>query len=127
LWWVIGVTVTVGVVFAAFGHGPDVLRGAAAPAAAAGVSWVAIRRAWRRAPEALWPLMLKAFPVKALFFAGYVVVVFAVLRAEVVPFVSSFTVSFLATHLTEAWCLRRLLVSEGPMRRQTARGRTRVE
>jgi len=59
----------------------------------------------------VWPLMVKAVPVKALFDVGYVVVVFTVLRAEVVPFVSSFTVCFLATHLTEAWCVRRLLMS----------------
>ncbi len=109
LWWVIGLTVGVGVVALASGYGPDVLRGVAAPAAAAGVSWVVTTRAWRRGPEALWPLMLRAFPVKALFFLGYVGFVLGVLGARVVPFVTSFTVAFLATHLTEAYCLRRLV------------------
>jgi len=111
LWGVIAGTVLVGVAVAVSGRGPDVLRGAVAPAVVAAVSWVAIRRAYYRAPETVWPLMVKAFPAKAVFFVGYVVVVLRVLGADVVPFVSSFTVCFLATHLTEAWCVRRLLMS----------------
>jgi hypothetical protein len=68
-------------------------------------------RTWAREPSALLPWMLKAFWVKALFFVAYVVVVLAVLDVRLRPFVLSFTVTFLVTHLAEAFELRRLMAT----------------
>ena len=66
-------------------------------------------RAWRRSPDALLPLMLKAFPAKVVFFVGYVGLVLGTTDVRLVPFVGSFASVFLLTHLTEAVYLRRLL------------------
>lgn len=86
-----------------------VALGIAGPVIAGAVSWRMTTRTWAKDPPALLPWMLRAFAVKALFFVGYVVVVLAVFGAELRPFVLSFTVAFLAAHLAEAYCLRRLM------------------
>jgi hypothetical protein len=114
LWWAIGVLMVIGSSVVAAGHGTGVLLGVAAPAVVAGVSWVAMTRTWSRAPEALWPLMLKAFVAKALFFVGYSGIVLGVMEARALPFVIGFAASFLVTHLTEALYLRRLLATGLP-------------
>ena len=86
-----------------------VVLGIAGPVIAAVVSWRMTKRTWGRDPAALLPLMLRAFWVKALFFVAYVVVVLTMSGARLRPFVLSFTVTFLATHLAEAFELRRLM------------------
>ena len=83
--------------------------GIAGPAIAGVVSWSLTTRTWAREPAALLPFMLRAFAVKVLFFVTYVVVVLAVFDAGLRPFVVSFTVTFLAAHLAEAYCLRHLM------------------
>ena len=56
----------------------------------------------------LTSLMLKLFAGKMVFFAVYVAVMLGVLGLRPVPFVASFTISFIASHLIEAFSLRRL-------------------
>ena len=86
-----------------------VVLGVAGPLIAGVVSWRMTTRTWARDHAALLPWMLRAFAVKALCFVVYVVVVLGVLDVTLRPFVLSFTVTFLATHLAEAYCLRRLM------------------
>lgn len=110
LWWVIGLAVAagVGVFGAGYGHREAVALGIAGPVMVAGASWTLTSRTWARDPVAVLPLMLRAFAVKALFFVAYVVVMLGVFDQRLRPFVISFTSTFLATHLAEAYCLRRL-------------------
>jgi hypothetical protein len=111
LWWVIGLTVSAGAAMVLMGRGSEVLLGAVAPAAAAGGSWKAMARTWTERPEALLAVTMKAFAAKVVFFAGYVAAVLGVFDVRPLPFVISFTAAFLVTHLTEAWCLQRMLAS----------------
>lgn len=74
-------------------------------------SWELAERAYRRRPESLTALMMGAFAGKMLFFGAYVAVVLRVLAVSPVPFVVSFTGYFIALHVAEALCLRRLFAS----------------
>jgi len=111
LWWVMVVTVAVGVgVFGAgYDHRGAVVVGMAGPLLVSAVSWTMTTRTWAREQAAVLPLMLRAFAVKALFFVAYVAVMLAVFEVRLRPFVLSLTVTFLATHLAEAYCLRQLM------------------
>jgi hypothetical protein len=89
--------------------GPEVLLGMIGPLAAASVTWVMMERTYRRDPERLTPLMLKAFAIKMVFFGVYVTVALNGLALRPRPFVGSFVAYFIALHLTEALWLRRLI------------------
>ncbi len=112
LWWVSGVALSVGLGALWFGYGRGgeaVFLGVAGPVAVAGASWTMTTRIWSRDHVALLPWMLRAFAAKTVFFVGYVVVMLRGFDARPMPFVVSLTVTFLATHLAEAYCLRRLM------------------
>lgn len=114
LWWVmsIGAGVAAGVGVFGSGLGPvrvAVISGITGPLMVAGASWMATTRTWARDPVALLPLLLRAFALKTLVFVAYVVVMVGVFDMRLRPFVISFTVMFLAAHLAEAYCLRRLM------------------
>ncbi len=87
---------------------PEIVLGMVGPLAVAAGTWVMTERTYRRNPEGLTPLMIKAFAVKVLFFGGYVAMMLAVVQLRPVPFVASFTSYFIALHLTEALMMRRL-------------------
>jgi hypothetical protein len=95
---------------AVFGRaiGRDVAFGMAAPLAAVVVTWVLVVRAHRRGPAAVTSVMLQGFVGKMIFFGVYVVAVWTQARPEPVPFIASFTGSFLALYLVEAMLLGRL-------------------
>jgi hypothetical protein len=90
----------------------EILLGIIGPLVVASVSWVLMERTHKRDPERLTPLMVKAFAGKMVFFGVYVAVALGVLSLRPVPFIVSFTSSFVALHLVEALCLRRLLASK---------------
>jgi hypothetical protein len=94
-----------------FGSGvrTEVVLGLLAPLLATGVTWVLTERVYRRHPERLTPLMVKAFGTKLVFFGGFVVFALKGLRVQPVPFMLSFTGGFVALYLTEALALRQLL------------------
>ena len=56
--------------------------------------------------------MIAGFAGKMVFFGAYVAVVIKGLSQPAVPFVVSFTGSFIALHVIEALALRRLLASD---------------
>ena len=94
-----------------------VVLGIVGPLLVAAVSWVAAVRTWRREPQRLTAVMMAAFAGKMVFFAAYVAFMLSVLSLRPVPFVASFTISFIALHLVEALALRRLLSASAGLRR----------
>ena len=88
--------------------GLAVFFGMLAPLVAACVSWVLAERAYRREPTALTSLMVSAFALKFVLFGVYVAVCLKVVRVMPVLFVVSFSSYFIALHLVEAVCLKRL-------------------
>ena len=81
------------------------------PLAAAVLSWGAMLRKFRKHPDRLTALMIKAFGAKMVFFAVFITVLVVFGSAEPVPFVCSFGFYFIALHLTEAVGLYRLQAS----------------
>jgi hypothetical protein len=89
-------------------NGVELFFGMIAPLAVAGGTWMLAERTYRRAPVQLTSVMVTAFAGKLVFFGGYVAVMLGVVQLRPVPFIASFTASFVALHLAEAFCLRRL-------------------
>jgi hypothetical protein len=91
-------------------HAPrtEWLAGMLGPLVAVAISWVAIERAHRRDASQVGAVLLVAFPVKALFFAGYVAVMLRGFAMRPVPFIVSFTCYFVALYAVEALLLQRL-------------------
>ena len=87
------------------------LYGMVAPLVVAISTWRLTERTYRRDPQALTGMMMAGFAGKMVFFGVYVAVVIKGLSQPVVPFVVSFTGSFIALHLIEALALRRLFAS----------------
>jgi hypothetical protein len=87
------------------------LYGIAGPLVVGVATWLLAERTYRRDPQALTGLMMAGFAGKMAFFGAYVAVVIKGLSQPVVPFVVSFTGSFIALHLIEALALRRLFAS----------------
>ena len=88
------------------------LLGVAGPLAVAIGTWLLAARTFRRNPEALTGVMIAGFGGKMVFFGAYVAVMIKVLSLPAVPFVATFTGSFIVLHLIEALALRRLFASE---------------
>jgi hypothetical protein len=115
LWWVIAVAISAGVGASISGSGDDAVRavwlGIAGPVVMAAASWTLTTRTWARDKAALLPLMLRAFAVKVMCVVAYVIVMVKVADARPMPFLLSFIATYLATHLAEAYCLRRLMAA----------------
>ena len=113
VWWVIAIAMGTGLGASVAGFDGAVVRavwlGIAGPVVVAGSSWTLTTRTWARDKAALLPVMFRAFVVKVLFVVAYVVVMLKVADAWPAPFLLSFIVTFLATHLAEAFELRRLM------------------
>jgi hypothetical protein len=60
------------------------------------------------APAQLTAVMVKAFAVKMLFFAGYVAVMLRGLDLQPTAFVVGFTAFFIGVYVMEAWLFARL-------------------
>lgn len=86
----------------------DMLLGMVGPLVVASVTWVLAERTYRRHPERLTSVMVTSFAGKLVFFGAYLAVMLKVLSLRAVPFVVSFTASFIALHLAEAFWFRRL-------------------
>jgi hypothetical protein len=95
------------------GNGREILLGLLAPLLVTIGSWVAAERTYRRDPERLTSVMISGFAGKLVLFGAYVaVVVTTVPDLAPRPFVVSFTVFFIALHMAEAICLRRLFAGD---------------
>jgi hypothetical protein len=89
----------------------EIWLGMLAPLAVVIVTWTLIERVYKRQPERLTSMMMKAFVGKLVFFGAYVGLAIGVLRVQPIPFIVSFTTCFIALHLIEALCMKRLFVS----------------
>src|SRR5829696_6706631 len=74
------------------------------------VSWLAMVRAYRSAPERLTSVMMLGFGAKLLFFGLYVAVMVRVVGLRPVPFVTVFTGYFIALYAMQALFLKRLML-----------------
>lgn len=86
----------------------EILLGLLAPLAAALGSWRLMERAYRRGPEQLTRLMVRAFVGKLVLFGLYMILAVGVLSLDAAWFAGSFTISFVVLHLAEAAQLQRL-------------------
>ena len=108
-----GVVLTASVVVAA--AAPDsaleVLAGMAGPLVVGVGSLVLMDRTYKRSPERLTRLMVKALLAKLVFFGVYMMLAASMLSLDALWFAGSFTVSFVALHLAEALHLQRLFAA----------------
>ena len=114
--WMIGASVTAWLAAVAlFGTatGVAVFFGMIGPLTMATTTWVLTERTYRLNPDRLTSLMVAGFAGKMVFFGVYVTVMLRLLSLPPVPFVASFTSYFIALHMTEALCLRRLFSADG--------------
>jgi len=113
--WMIGASVLSWLVAAAFvgvANGVAVWFGMIGPLLVAGTTWLLMERTYRDNPGGLTSLMVAAFAGKMVFFGAYVTVMLRLLSLPPVPFVAGFTSYFIALHVTEALCLRRLFAAD---------------
>ncbi|MCE2539015.1 MAG: hypothetical protein J4G16_01115 [Acidobacteria bacterium] len=86
----------------------EILLGLLAPLAVTLGSWRMMERAYRRSPEQLARLMVRAFVGKLVLFGIYVTLAVGVLALDAAWFIGSFAISFVVLHLAEAVELQRL-------------------
>jgi hypothetical protein len=86
----------------------EVLFGMLGPLAAVSATWLIAEWGYRQRPRELTSLMMGAFLLKMVFFAGYVAIMLRVAGFRPVPFVASFASYFIALYLMEALYLKRL-------------------
>jgi len=91
----------------------DAALGMAGPLVAVVVTWVLVVRAHRRSAADVTRVMVQGFAGKMVFFGVYVVAVWRQAGPDPIPFIASFTGSFLMLYLAEAILLDRLFRS-GP-------------
>jgi hypothetical protein len=102
--------------------GKEIGIGMLGPLAAGLVSWIAMERQYRKRPEGLTGLMIKAFAAKIVFFALYIVILLKTGWVRPIPFVISFLGYFLSLHIVEAIGLRRLQAAGISASSETDRG-----
>ena len=86
----------------------EVFFGMLGPLVAVSATWIRAEWIYRQRPAELTSLMLAAFLLKMVFFAGYVAIMLRVAGFRPIPFVASFTGYFIGLYLMEALCLKRL-------------------
>ena len=86
----------------------EIMLGLLAPLMVALGSWRLMESAYRRSPERLARLMVRAFLGKLVFFGVYVMMAVGALALDAAWFIGSFAVSFIVLHLAEAVQLQRL-------------------
>jgi len=89
----------------------EVLYGFLAPLMVVVVSWLVVKRAYRANAAGLLPVLLVGMVLKLVFLAAYAAVMLRVLHLQPIPFVATFTASFIVLHNIEALLMRRLFIS----------------
>ena len=90
----------------------EVVYGFLAPLLVVAVSWLTVKRAYRANPAGLMPVLLVGMVLKLMFLAVYAAVMLRVLHLRPIPFMATFTASFIVLHNIEALLMRRLFTSE---------------
>ena len=91
----------------------EMLFGMLGPLAAVSATWVLAEWIYRHRPAEMTSLMLAAFLLKAIFFAGYVVIMLRIAGFRPIPFVGSFTGYFIGLYVIEALYLKRMFSNLG--------------
>lgn len=97
-----------GAALVAPGKALEVALGVTGPLVVAVVSLVLMDRSYKRSPERLTRLLVRAFLAKLVLFGLYMAVTVSMLALDPIWFAGSFTVSFVSLHLAEALHLQRL-------------------
>ena len=100
-----------GVAALAPGAALEVGLGVAGPLVVAVGSLAMMDRTYKRSPERLTRLLVRAFLAKLVFFGLYMAATVSMLALDPIWFAGSFTVSFVTLHLAEALHLQRLYTS----------------
>ena len=87
----------------------EIMLGLVAPLVVALGSWRLMESAYRRSPERLSRLMVRAFLGKLVFFGVYLTVTVGAFPLDRTWFIGAFAISFVVLHLAEAAQLQRLL------------------
>ena len=113
LWLTAAVVVAAGVGAAAAAPGAalEIALGVAGPLVVAVGSLVLMDRAYKRGPEHLTRLMVRAFLAKLGFFGLYMALTVSLLSLDPIWFAASFAVAFVTLHLAEALHLQRLITA----------------
>lgn len=93
------------------GAAPELLLGMASPIVVGVGSLVLMDRTYRKSPERLTRLMVRALLAKLIVFGVYVAAAVSMLSLDALWFAGSFTASFVVLHLVEALHLQRLFTS----------------
>ena len=91
-----------------------VVLGVVGPLAAVLVTWMVVKRIWRARPELLTGVMVAGFAGKMVFFGAYVTAMLTLVALPAIPFVISFTISFIALYAMEAVWMQRLFANPRP-------------
>lgn len=110
IWVAVALVIATGAVAAALvpGAALEVLLGMAGPVVVGVGSLVLMDRTYKRSPELLTRLMVRAFLAKLVVFGLYMTGAVSMLSLDAIWFAGSFTAAFVVLHLAEAIHLRRL-------------------
>ncbi len=110
IWVAVALVIAAGVVAAALvpGAALEVLLGMAGPVVVGVGSLVLMDRTYKRSPELLTRLMVRAFLAKLVVFGLYMTGAVSMLSLDAIWFAGSFTAAFVVLHLAEAIHLQRL-------------------
>ena len=86
----------------------EIWLGMLGPLVSATASWVFMKRQYRRQPQGMTRLLIKAFAAKMVFFGIYIAVIVIIELVRPIPFVISFAGYYIALHIMEAIGLRHL-------------------
>jgi len=109
--WMIGASVLswmVVTMIAARPVNPELLWGMIGPLASAVMTWIAVERTHRSAPERVMGVLMAGFGAKLVFFGLYLAVMLRVVELRVVPFSVAFVGYIIALYVLEALFLKRL-------------------
>ena len=110
IWVAVALVIAAGAVAAALvpGAALEVLLGMAGPVVVGVGSLVLMDRTYKRSPELLTRLMVRAFLAKLVVFGLYMTGAVSMLSLDAIWFAGSFTAAFVGLHLAEAIHLQRL-------------------
>jgi hypothetical protein len=93
---------------------PELFWGMLGPLFSAVVTWVAVARTHRLAPERVTGVLMAGFGAKLVFFGAYLAVMIRVVELRMVPFAASFVGYVIGLYVMEALFLKRLFAGGMP-------------
>ena len=93
---------------------PELFWGMLGPLVSALVTWAAVVRTYRVAPERVTGVLMAGFGAKLVFFGAYLAVMIRVVELRVVPFAASFVGYIAVLYVLEALFLKRLFAGGMP-------------